>query len=79
VAAQPVRAQTDNAGTMEKADRSLRVPQDGGVAYMLEQHSTHVTSAVGVIFGYLDNRAVCWEIADALSVPSRRFSCREVR
>jgi hypothetical protein len=87
VAAQPVRAQTDNAGTMEKAARSLRFPQDqgnteGNAAYMLEKHSI-VTSAVGVIFGYLDNRAVCWEIADALSLArvagGPRYSCREVR
>ena len=64
----------DNARIMEDAARSLKFSLPENRAYMLEKQSGLLGgsewSQVAVIFGYVDNRAACRDIADALTEKS---------
>lgn len=70
----------ENLRIMTEAARQLKWPPPENRAYLLVKSET-IESPVGVIFGYVDNRAACKEIADALSNPTARvgtFQCHPV-
>ncbi|MGX9351429.1 hypothetical protein ACS3QZ_09505 [Shimia sp. W99] len=69
-----------NLETMIKAARELEWALPENRAYLLIKNET-IESPVGVIFGYVDNRVACQEIAEALSNPAARvgtFQCHAV-
>lgn len=70
----------ENLETMIEAARQLEWVLPENRAYLLVKNET-IESPVGVIFGYVDNRAACQEIAEALSNPAARvgtFQCHPV-
>ena len=68
-----------NLETMIEAARQLEFALPENRAYLLVKNET-IESPVGVIFGYVDNRAACQEIAEALSNPVRvgTFQCQPI-
>lgn len=69
-----------NLEIMIEAARQLEWVLPENRAYLLVKNET-IESPVGVIFGYVDNRAACQEIAEALSNPAARvgtFQCHPV-
>ena len=62
-----------NLETMIEAARQLEFALPENRAYLLVKNET-IESPVGVIFGYVDNRAACQEIAEALRVRPRSYS-----
>ena len=83
-----VRAEPDkNLQIMLQAARSLIFSDEGNRAYLLIKRSSIAASEVAVIFGYLDNRAACKELAEAMTpqypevrrmYPDRNFDCAPV-
>lgn len=69
----------ENLETMIEAARQLEWTLPENRAYLLVKNET-VESPVGVIFGYVDNKAACQEIAEALSNPVRvgTFQCQPI-
>src|SRR5437899_640346 len=69
-----------NVQTMEQAARTLRFSLPENAAYMLERLTAFGDTEVAVIFGYVDNRAACRDISNAL-INGRvgDFSCRKIR
>ena len=60
----------DSERIMEEAAASLKFFMPENRAYMLEKHSEPFVpfwSKMAVVFGYIDNRAACEEIADAMT------------
>jgi len=69
----------ENLETMIEAAKQLEWVLPENRAYLLVKNET-IESPVGVIFGYVDNRAACQEIAEALSNPVRVgiFQCAPI-
>jgi len=68
-----------NLQIMLRAARSLAFVLPENRPYMLEKQET-ITAEVALVFGYMDNRAACDQIADALSSSGRlgTFKCHPV-
>lgn len=68
----------ENLETMIEAARQLEWTLPENRAYLLVKNET-IESPVGVIFGYVDNRAACQQIAEALnSVRVSTFQCQPI-